>query len=53
MQGYSSFAEMQGRYEIVDFVSALFITSGHNVQKWKGKKDGINAWYETDYGAEN
>ena len=29
---------MQGRYEIVDFVSALFITSGHNVQKWKGTK---------------
>lgn len=43
MQGDSSFAEMQGRYEIVDFVSAFFITSGHNVQKWKGKKDGINA----------
>ena len=38
MQGDSSFAEMQGRYEIVDFVSALFITSGHNVQKWKGNK---------------
>ena len=38
MQGDSSFAEMQGRYEIVDFVSALFITSSRNVQKWKGNK---------------
>lgn len=29
---------MRGGYGIIDFVSARSITSGHNVQKWKGTK---------------
>ena len=26
-----------------EICNCLFITSGHNVQKWKGNKNGINA----------